>query len=136
VKQLSDEVLQFFEVYDWPGNVRELQHVVEGAMNIMPDDQNCITIRYLPKKFAVQKSGQIGAPKPEALIAVPVSINRTGESDQLPRNPLTRSLKEAEKNEIAIVLTSTGGNISKSARLLGMSRQNLQHKIKKYKINL
>jgi arginine utilization regulatory protein len=134
VKQLSDEVLQFFEGYGWPGNVRELQHVVEGAMNIMPEDQNCITIRYLPKKFAVQKNSQIGTPKPEALIAVPVSSNRAGESDEPPRNPLARSLKEAEKNEIAIVLTSTDGNISKSARLLGMSRQNLQHKIKKYNI--
>jgi len=134
VKQLSDEVLQFFEVYDWPGNVRELQHVVEGALNIMPEDQTCITARYLPKKFAASKGIRISAPKPEALIAVPASGSRTGESDQPPRSPLARSLQEAEKKEIAFVLTSTGGNISKSARLLGMSRQNLQHKIKRYNI--
>ena len=140
IEWLSNEVLDLFMAYDWPGNVRELQHVLEGTMNIIPEDQNCITVHYLPhyllKQFASQKSSRSGESKPDTEAFAPswkASADRTNETK---RNPLTKKLKEAEKKEVVQTLLSTRGNISKSARILGMSRQNLQHKIKRYNILL
>ena len=50
----------------------------------------------------------------------------------------TRDLKEAlhayEKKLLLDVLAENCYNISKSARIMGISRQNLQHKIKRYHI--
>jgi len=47
---------------------------------------------------------------------------------------LNSQLAEYEKNIIAEVLKRTKGNISKSAAQLGLNRQNLQYKIKKYNL--
>jgi arginine utilization regulatory protein len=52
------------------------------------------------------------------------------------KTSLPKALREKEKNEIMRILQTTSGNISQSARMLGMSRQNLQYKIKRFNIPL
>ena len=39
--------------YDWPGNVRELEHIIEGSMNLV-EDENIITAFHLPTRFREQ----------------------------------------------------------------------------------
>lgn len=130
VRQVDNEVLALFMSYEWPGNIRELQHVIEAAMNVITDADTCITINDLPKKMQPLGSKKLGAMKP----ADTTPFSRGKAADGTSGHPLTKALKEAEKTEIIKTLSATEGNISRCARVLGMSRQNLQYKIRKYQI--
>ena len=48
--------------------------------------------------------------------------------------PLNRSLAELEKSHIAETLVACGGNVSETARVLGIDRSTLYHKMKRYQI--
>lgn len=123
---VTNEVMDFFMSYHWPGNVRELQHVIEGSMSILESDARYITINDIPKHMIPEKYGQDDNDEPLA---------QTYCSSKY-RLPLLKALEDTEKKEIIKVLKALNGNISRSARQMGMSRQNLQYKIKKYEIDV
>lgn len=117
VEHISDDVKQFFLSYDWPGNIRELEHMIEGAMNFMTDEQT-ITASHLPYQYRM-KIKPADIPEPET-----------------PRHQPAADLKEKmesfEKYVIENVLRKHGHNISKAAQELGISRQSLQYRLKKF----
>ncbi len=128
VEKISDEVMSLFKAYDWPGNVRELEHVIEGAMNIVDTDP-MIQIQHLQTHFSNWSANT----KPEKL---PGPERRRGYIET--ENHHTNLMKEQsthEKNIIKNKLVENKGNISKTARSLGISRQLLYYKIKKYTIS-
>jgi len=102
--------------YDWPGNVRELENTVERAVILSREEM--IT----PELF------------PEAINA---SVEALVESEpETPRVPYgDRSLKALEERMILQTLEETGGNRTKTADILGISRRALQLKLKKMGIN-
>ncbi|MCD8355102.1 MAG: sigma 54-interacting transcriptional regulator [Clostridia bacterium] len=126
VRDVDQNALERFYAYEWPGNVRELQHAIEHAMNILPDDQCVITPEYLPEHIF-----HAYHPKP---------VSHTEKAVQTLQKTKTASLNHTihgiEYSTICSVLRETGGNISESARILQMSRQNLQYRIKRYKIDM
>jgi arginine utilization regulatory protein len=67
--------------------------------------------------------------------ASPASTGKVDSGAVGAQNPLVKALKDFERKEIIETISATGGNISQCARLLGMSRQNLQYKIRKYRIS-
>jgi DNA-binding NtrC family response regulator len=89
--------------YDWPGNIRELENVLERA--VLVTTANFIRVQDIPSYIG----------------------------DSLKReSPSNLSLDEVEKHHIQSVLTTTGGNKTKAATLLGISRRALHRKIIKY----
>ena len=118
IRDADRNVLDAFYAYDWPGNVRELQHAVEHAMNVLPDEYSMITAEYIPEHIG----GAAGQAEPSA-------------SDKQ-RDSLASTMKDMEYNTICRVLKETGGNISESARMLQMSRQKLQYRIKRHRIDV
>ena len=118
IRDADRNVLDAFYAYDWPGNVRELQHAVEHAMNVLPDAYSMITAEYIPEHIG----GAAGQAEPSA-------------SDKQ-RDSLASTMKDMEYNTICRVLKETGGNISESARILQMSRQKLQYRIKRHRIDV
>ena len=55
----------------------------------------------------------------------------------IPRaTPFPDAMKNIECETICLALRQNNGNISAAARQLGLSRQNLQHRIKRYNIDL
>ena len=118
IREADRHVLDVFYAYDWPGNVRELQHAVEHAMNVLPDEYSMITAEYIPEHIG----GAAGQAEPSA-------------SDKQ-RDSLASTMKDMEYNTICRVLKETGGNISESARMLQMSRQKLQYRIKRHRIDV
>jgi len=105
--RVASEVLKAFESYHWPGNVRELSNVIERATILA--NNNLITLREIPLLDA--KGGK--------------------ESAEL---PATFSLNEIEKRHIQLVLDGAGGNKTKTAQILGVSRPKLYRKMQKYHI--
>jgi arginine utilization regulatory protein len=126
VKKMDEEVLRLFMAYDWPGNVRELEHIIEGSMNVM-DHEEVLSYRHLPIQFRskLQVSGEKApAPKAETLLI------QSGKPIKL----FDDYMKEAETYYLKKALQQHDFNITQTAEALGMSRQNLQYRIRKWDI--
>jgi len=127
IKGLSDEVKQSFMEYDWPGNIRELEHMIEAAMNIMMDEE-LIMYSHLPYHYRRKmKLKDTHNPVPSINSYITDNVQET--------NPLKVQMDLFEKNYIEHVLKSQQYNITKTASLLGLSRQSLQYRMKKLNIS-
>lgn len=122
---VTDEVLHSFLVYDWPGNVRELEHIIEGAMNLIINEDS-IQYRHLPIHFRNKTKFKEVNP--------PVSIVENVSIDSPAPIPLNEHLQFVEKNYILKIMKKNNNNISQTAKLLGLSRQSLQYRLKKLEI--
>ncbi|RDI36915.1 sigma-54 interaction domain-containing protein [Falsibacillus pallidus] len=120
VEKASEEVSELFEEYDWPGNVRELELIIESGMSMMGADSE-INPEHLPIYFRQRALGEIQ----NSLI-----FDRGTDI-----KPLEQYIKEAEMYYIHKALNHHGQNVTKTAKALGMSRQNLQYRIRKYEID-
>ena len=127
VKGISDEVYELFWEYDWPGNVRELEHIIEGAMNLL-DDEDLIHFSHLPVPF--RKKPQF-KDTGLSLLATKQSNPKDEDNDF---TKLEDYMEGAEKSYLEKVLLHHDSNISKAAKALGMSRQSLQYRLKKYNL--
>ncbi len=103
---VSDNVIEVFRVYDWPGNIRELEHVIERAIILCKS--NIISVNDLPD--AVLHDPRHVATATSAL---------TYPSSETTRQPLT--IEEA--------LVKAGGNKTRAAKLMGISRWTLYRKL-------
>ncbi|WP_040345031.1 sigma-54 interaction domain-containing protein [Neobacillus bataviensis] len=126
VKGLHEEVSQSFLEYDWHGNVRELEHIIEAAMNIMMDEE---VIMYAHLPFQYRSKMQI---KERMLPHSSVDTFIKENSDV--SIPLKDQIELFEKTYIEHVLKKNDFNISRTAGLLGLSRQSLQYRMKKLDI--
>ncbi|SDH77046.1 arginine utilization regulatory protein [Alteribacillus persepolensis] len=122
VKEISDEVRRFFEEYHWPGNVREVEHVIEGAMNMITDEE-VMEESHLPlhlrKRITIEK---------------PNVQNNTFVEDaeiQEENRTLKDYLFDKEKAYVKKVLENHDYQVKKAAEVLGLSRQSLQYRLKK-----
>ncbi|UCG51395.1 MAG: sigma-54-dependent Fis family transcriptional regulator [Candidatus Latescibacterota bacterium] len=114
VKPVSREVMEALVQYDWPGNVRELKNVIERAMLL--DAEVEILLEHLPPEI--------------------YKGDMAGESTDKTAHVLTSffpmTLREVERIQIERTLEQTGGNKSKAAGILGISRQTLREKLKSF----
>ncbi|TYS53195.1 PAS domain-containing protein [Rossellomorea marisflavi] len=126
VTGISKEVEETFRQYDWPGNVRELEHVLEGAYQLI-GSHKVIGFNHLPFGFR------------QRIHHSPVADIHQGDSDFLHQSgsepkPLEVFMEEAETYYIQKAMKHHQFNVTKTAKALGMSRQNLQYRIRKYGI--
>ncbi|KAB7706941.1 PAS domain S-box protein [Bacillus aerolatus] len=126
VSSIDKEVKSYFLEYDWPGNIRELEHVIEGAMNLMEHEET-LSFGHLPIQFRY-KSGSGG--RTNDLEKIEGFLYQPGKTIL----PLDDYIHEAETYYIKKALQHHNFNVTKTAKALGMSRQNLQYRIRKYNI--
>jgi len=122
VQGVDDNVINFFYQHDWPGNIRELEHIIEGSMNLI-EDEEMITTSHIPTRF-------YELTKNECSIQPPLARWESNQS-----KTLKNTMKDMEKEYIIEILSEHNGNISQAAKYLGLSRQNLQYRLKKYGLN-
>lgn len=101
-----------FMKYAWPGNVRELEHMIESSVTMI-DTEDMIMPEHLPVD----------------LLPLPGTEKEFGAAT------LAETLSKAEETAIIDTLNKSNWNISKSAAALGISRQNLQYRIRKLAIS-
>jgi two-component system response regulator AtoC len=119
VTGLSREAEDVFRSYGWPGNVRELRNVIERALIL--EDTDKITTEYLP--------GGLLAP---ARVPLPSAAGGNTEAPTrfvLPEKGI--SLDEAELSFVRQAIQRSGGNQTRAAELLGISRDQLRYRLKK-----
>ncbi len=105
IDHIDSEAMDILLKYDWPGNVRELENVIERAVILSKDSLINKT------DLSLEEKGMPGEYKTMA------------------------SINEIEKKHILNVLEECGGNCSKTASILGISRMTLYNKMKSYGIN-
>ncbi len=112
ITRVEPEVYALFRSYHWPGNVRELFHVLDYAQNVA--DEDVMEVRHLPPYLLKHRPA-----------AAPRSIDFAGEN-------LQSLMDDYEKQIISQALEHFGYNISQTAQALGVLRQSLQYRIRKY----
>lgn len=127
VKGLSEEVKQSFLDYDWAGNVRELEHIIEAAMNIIMDDEDIIRYSHLPYQYRSKMHGK------EKNIPTASVDSFIKERADIPAS-LKDQMEYFEKSYVEHVWKNNDYNISRTADVLGLSRQSLQYRMKKLNI--
>jgi arginine utilization regulatory protein len=113
ISGISKEVLQLFYQHSWPGNIRELEHAIEYAMNVVESDATTIELQHLQLNLSRKSRGSLP------------DYRKYGEQD------LKTVMLKVESDIIHTALEKNGGNISKTAKELGISRQHLQYRLKK-----
>ena len=100
--------------YDWPGNVRELRNVIERAMVLEESDWiQTSSLQVLPPNAGLPIAGTLPHPAEERFDV---------------------SLEEAEKSLLVKALEKAEGNQTRAAVLLGITRDTLRYKIKKFNL--
>ncbi|MFD2680675.1 sigma-54 interaction domain-containing protein [Bacillus seohaeanensis] len=128
IKGITSEVKEMFDNYDWPGNVRELEHVLEASFNLM-EFEELIDFNHLPIQFRQKSDG--GDTQGTDSDREGTDFLFQGGADI---KPLEIFMEEAETYYIQKALRHHDFNITKTAKALSMSRQNLQYRIRKYGI--
>ncbi len=114
VHDFSAETLRQLQSYSWPGNVRELQNVIERGVLFCGGDQ--LLPENLPDDFRASSETII----PRSAASIEFS------------KPLPKLLEEIESDLIRKAMVQARGAQAQAARLLGLSRSNLQYKLHKY----
>ena len=117
VQGVTPEAMECLIRYQWPGNIRELKNVVERVMIL--GEKPWLDLTDLPEEL-VQRTG-LGEEHGESAAT---------ETSSAPGNGT--SLKAMEHSMVSSALERAGGNQSQAARLLGISRDALRYKMKKF----
>ena len=141
IRGITENALAALQSYDWPGNVRELENMIERGVILASSDE-CIELRHLFPSVNI-KSLQPTAPSPppgvpaEGLAPGPGAGNHSGSGDTLDTAvdsvlDSDASLGELECRLLETAVERADGNLSKAARLLGMTRAQLAYRLKKH----
>jgi DNA-binding NtrC family response regulator len=120
--------------YDYPGNIRELQNLVERGV-VYADEGGTIDLHHLftgsellpPFSVNLNSEGRLGS----------MPLNRNGDSaaaSGMSGEAILRPFAEVERETYVRALTLAGGNLSEAARRLGLTRAQLEYRVKKHRL--
>ncbi len=116
--------------YRWPGNVRELSHVIERAVLWSPGP--VLDVEHLSLSEPREEAAAPGT-EPTREVAAPAPAG----ADSTPAGPLPPpggDLAQWERALIEQAMREAGGNQTKAAQRLGISRDTLRYRLKKFGI--
>jgi DNA-binding NtrC family response regulator len=109
IQGITPECISRLESCEWPGNVRELKNVVQRAALVCEGD--VLTLKHLPPRFRGEKP-------PPGKLTIEIGT----------------PLEEVEREMIRRALAAVGGNRTRAAELLGISRRALYNKMARHGI--
>ncbi len=116
VQGFSDDAMKALEQYEWPGNVRQLENEIERAVTLAEDGA---FIRGLDFSDEVRRFVE----------------NRKTIGLLTSRKSLKDAMEELERDMIATAMEATDWNQTQAAKELGISRQGLIQKLKRYHLD-
>jgi PAS domain S-box-containing protein len=115
IESIASEVERALIAYDWPGNVRELRNAIERAMIL--EESSALTLASLP----------VATVRAEHKSPAALTLAQVLEAGI--------SLEENERMLLKSALEKTGGNQTQAAHLLGITRDTLRYRMKKFSLN-
>ena len=130
---ISDRGMEMLSNYGWPGNIRELENVVERAV-ILADINGVISMESMFPESALRPSEAKVLDSTGRLQnkIFPEAIDADGLVESLLSSGF--ELEKFEETMLTSALQKTQGNISKAARLIGLSRPAFAYRVKKMNI--
>lgn len=122
---IDQKAMDALVAYDWRGNIRELENAIERALILAKGEK--IKVEHLPNEIATRGLSSLSASSQGSL------TDSTTSSDLKERAKLAQ--KQFERALIEDALRQTRGNISKTAKILKLSRRGLQLKLKELSID-
>jgi DNA-binding NtrC family response regulator len=124
IEGISNDAMVHLQAYPWPGNIRELENLMERILLFA--DGPTIMEKDLPEQIR-QGAAQAALPSGSTASPVDSAPAETGLKDIV-----RMKAAELERDLIAKALEETGGNVTRTARLLQISRKSLQTKMKEF----
>jgi two-component system, NtrC family, response regulator AtoC len=126
IEGMTDEALSLVQGYAWPGNIRELENLIERTLLFA--DGPRIDVADLPPLL---RAPGMMTPLPGPAPLLPQAAGETGLKDIV-----RQRAAELERDLIARALEETGGNVTRAAKLLQISRKSLQTKMKEFALRV
>jgi two-component system, NtrC family, response regulator AtoC len=120
VEKIEDEALACLMAYPWPGNIRELENVLERTILFAEGPR--ISLAELPPSLR-KAAGEAPPPAQE-----PAQSGPPGSLKEIVKG----QVQAIERDLIVRGLEVTGGNVTRTAKLLKISRKSLQMKMKEF----
>jgi two-component system response regulator AtoC len=108
VAKVEKQAMAILRAHSWPGNVRELKNILMKAV--------------------LESRGTV-------LMADAVEAALAGSSTELPETAELKTLEEVERDYILMALSRCSGNISTTAKVLGISRPTLRKRLSEYLVS-
>ncbi|MDN4492823.1 sigma 54-interacting transcriptional regulator [Ureibacillus aquaedulcis] len=126
IKGLTEDVKEIFLNYNWPGNLKELEVLLDDISSLITNE-TLVEVHMLPAHFK-WKIQNIESPKNRDITKSDIFVVMNKND----LRPLDIYMNEVEDYYISRALDLFDGNVSKTASALGIRRQSLQYRIKKY----
>ncbi|WP_027855946.1 sigma-54-dependent Fis family transcriptional regulator [Marinobacterium jannaschii] len=128
---VSERATQALTAYKWPGNIRELENMIERGVILAENNQSIDLECFFPSLAepshplnVINSKGQLATPAEEENSSTEQNL-----CDQLIDEGL--NMDELETELINAAMNRADGNVSKAARLLGLTRPALAYRLKK-----
>lgn len=119
VREIDPRVKEMFLAYEWPGNVRELENLMERLILMSKEDR--IGIEDIPLEL-------------KSTLDTPAVIPYQEPQQKSLKDFMKSQMEELEKQMIISTLEECGGNVTRAAQQIGISRKGLQLKMIKYSL--
>jgi DNA-binding NtrC family response regulator len=125
--QVTPQAVDLLMVFDWPGNVRQLTNEIQRII-ARAEDGTLITPDHLSPELK-RTAAHVSPPSQFT------NIGSTGSASWQEGMTLPEAVENLERHMITETLRRTGGNISRAARELGLTRRGLQLKLGRYEMS-
>lgn len=125
ISGLAPDAKKLFAEYAFPGNVRQLESAIERASLLAESD--VLTLEDLPSEMTSPQTSAASA-----LSSADGSEMNVSDTFKLPPNGV--NFEEVERSLIMQAMERTDNNITKSAKLLGLTFRTLQYRLEKFGI--
>ncbi len=129
ITSIAQDVLDAFAKYDWPGNVRQLQNVIFRAIVLCDGDT------LTAADFSGLMGGYAAIEGAPGHVAADGDDNNDVAIDLFGKNKRFRTMAEIEAEVVEKALEHSQWRISKTARMLNISRSTLYRKMDEYNIS-
>lgn len=130
---IDDELTYLLSWYSWPGNIRELANVIESSVNMITQEETVLTKKHLPVYIKNRLEQDISVRSVKEMARI--NPGGWGDFPFLKQRNIKESVELFEQYLISDALKINKGNTQAAANYLGLTRQGLEKKLKKYQID-